>query len=123
MYKRQGIFSAAEGRPHIGQQNGKCCGFHAACRGAGRTAQQHQNHHLSLIHISGAVGHKQGLVVQHQLLVLGKVLIVGLCRGNGVGVGSQLVDDIKAGPVSYTHLDVYKRQPLAHFPLYFPKKY
>ena len=50
-----------------------------------------------LAHDPGAVGHEQSLVVQHQLLVLGKVLIVGLCGGNGVGVGSQLVDDVKAG--------------------------
>ena len=50
-----------------------------------------------LAHDPGAVGHKQGLVVQHQLLVLGKVLIVGLCGGDGVGVGSQLCHDIKAG--------------------------
>ena len=50
-----------------------------------------------LAHDPGAVGHEQGLVVQHQLLVLGKVLIVGLCGGDGVGVGSQLCHDIKAG--------------------------
>ena len=50
-----------------------------------------------LAHDPGAVGHEQGLVVQHQLLVLGKVLIVGLGRGDGVGVGGQLSHDIKAG--------------------------
>jgi len=50
-----------------------------------------------LAHDPGAVGHEQGLVVQHQLLVLGKVLIVGLCGGDGVGVGGQLCHDIKAG--------------------------
>ena len=50
-----------------------------------------------LAHDPGAVGHEQSLVVQHQLLVLGKVLIVGLCGGDGVGVGSQLCHDIKAG--------------------------
>ena len=50
-----------------------------------------------LAHDPGAVGHEQSLVVQHQLLVLGKVLIVGLGRGDGVGVGGQLSHDIKAG--------------------------
>src|SRR5699024_6607612 len=43
-----------------------------------------------------AVGHEQGLVVQHQLLVLGEVLVVGLGRGDGVGVGRQLGHDVKA---------------------------
>ena len=49
-----------------------------------------------LAHDPGAVGHEQGLVVQHQLLVLGEVLVVGLGRGDGVGVGSQLGHDVEA---------------------------
>ena len=43
------------------------------------------------------VGHEQSLVIQHQLLILGKVLIVRLCRSDGVGVGGQFGHDVKAG--------------------------
>ena len=50
-----------------------------------------------LAHDPSAVGHEQSLVIQHQLLILGKVLIVRLCRSDGVGVGGQLGHDIKAG--------------------------
>ena len=39
----------------------------------------------------GAVGHEQGLVVKDELLVLSEVLIVGLSRGDGVGVGGELL--------------------------------
>ena len=42
-----------EARGSIGKQNSQRCGFHAACRGAGRTADEHQKDH----HAQRCAGH------------------------------------------------------------------
>ena len=49
-----------------------------------------------LAHDPCAVGHEDRLVVQNELLVHLEVLVVGLGGGHGVGVGGQLLNDLKA---------------------------
>ena len=50
-----------------------------------------------LAHDPGAVGHKDGLIVQHKLLVLCKVVVVGIGRGGRLGVLGQLGNNVEAG--------------------------
>ena len=64
---------------------------------------------LSLIHISIAVGNGSAATANYAVAVGSGSAVSGL-NGTAVGKNSQATGQSAAASVSYTHLDVYKRQ-------------
>ena len=86
---------------------GDCPGINATIRGVCKTAINHYGMEVYGIH-SGFRG-----LLDNDVEPLTERSLSGLLNLGGTILGTSREKPFKKRPVSYTHLDVYKRQPVA----------